>query len=156
MFLRNPKGWHVVAGNHLIPIGGGKDFRMVKADVSATRSVDVKRELARWKAALPSASTPTCRGNSGQEGPSLRPRRIHLHRCHRGRASPGIAVGRLDGATGIIVGTVAVITVAALWWGWLAKSEAWMLRGLLWAAGVWAAVTTILATDVGSSTSTRC
>ena len=62
----------------------------------------------------------------------------------------GIAVGRLlDGATGIIVGTVAVITVAALWWGWLAKSEAWMLRGLLWAAGVWAAVTTILATDVG-------
>ena len=62
----------------------------------------------------------------------------------------GIAVGRLlDGATGIIVGTVAVITVAALWWGWLAKSEAWMLRGLLWAAGVWAAVTTIIATDVG-------
>ena len=62
----------------------------------------------------------------------------------------GIAVGRLlHGATGIIVGTVAVITVAALWWGWLAKSEAWMLRGLLWAAGVWAAITTILATDVG-------
>ena len=62
----------------------------------------------------------------------------------------GIAVGRLlDGATGIIVGTVAVITVAALWWGWLAKSEAWMLRGLLWSAGVWAAITTILATDVG-------
>lgn len=62
----------------------------------------------------------------------------------------GIAVGRLlHGATGIIVGTVAVITVAALWWGWLAKSEAWMLRGLLWSAGVWAAITTILATDVG-------
>ena len=52
----------------------------------------------------------------------------------------GIAVGRLlDGATGIIVGAVAVITVAALWWG----------RGLLWSAGVWAAITTILATDVG-------
>ena len=62
----------------------------------------------------------------------------------------GIGVGRLlDGATGIIVGTVAVITVAALWWGWLASSERWMLRGLLWSAGVWAAVTTILATDVG-------
>lgn len=62
----------------------------------------------------------------------------------------GIAVGRLlDGATGIIVGTVAVITVAALWWGWLAKSEAWMLRGLLWSAGVWAAITTILTADVG-------
>ena len=64
----------------------------------------------------------------------------------------GIAVGRLlHGATGIIVGTVAVITVAALWWGWLAKSEAWMLRGLLWAAGAWAAVTTILAVDVGAT-----
>ena len=62
----------------------------------------------------------------------------------------GIAVGRLlHGATGIIVGTVAVITVAALWWGWLAKSEAWMLRGLLWAAGVWAAITAILTADVG-------
>ena len=62
----------------------------------------------------------------------------------------GIAVGRLlDGATGIIVGAAAVVTVAALWWGWLAKSEAWMLRGLLWSAGVWAAITTILATDVG-------
>lgn len=62
----------------------------------------------------------------------------------------GIAVGRLlDGATGIIVGAAAVVTVLALWWGWLAKSEAWMLRGLLWSAGVWAAITTILATDVG-------
>ena len=62
----------------------------------------------------------------------------------------GIAVGRLlDGATGIIVGAAAVVTVLALWWGWLASSERWMLRGLLWSAGVWAAVTTILATDVG-------
>lgn len=62
----------------------------------------------------------------------------------------GIAVGKLlDGATGIIVGAAAVVTVLALWWGWLASSERWMLRGLLWSAGVWAAVTTILATDVG-------
>ena len=62
----------------------------------------------------------------------------------------GIAVGRLlDGATGIIVGAAAVVTVLALWWGWLASSERWMFRGLLWSAGVWAAVTTILATDVG-------
>ncbi len=62
----------------------------------------------------------------------------------------GIAVGKLlDGPTGIIVGTAAVVTVAALWWGWLAKSEAWMHRGLIWSAGVWAAIATILAIDVG-------
>ncbi len=62
----------------------------------------------------------------------------------------GIAVGKLlDGPTGVIVGSRAVVTVAALWWGWLAKSEAWMHRGLIWSAGVWAAIATILAIDVG-------
>ena len=62
----------------------------------------------------------------------------------------GIAVGKLlDGPTGVIVGAAAVATVAALWWGWLAKSEAWMHRGLIWSAGVWAAIATILAIDVG-------
>ena len=62
----------------------------------------------------------------------------------------GIAVGKLlDGPTGVIVGAAAVAAVAAMWWGWLARSEMWMHRGLLWSAGVWAAVTTILATDVG-------
>ena len=62
----------------------------------------------------------------------------------------GIAVGKLlDGLAGTIVGVAAVVTVAALWWGWLAKSEVWMHRGLLWSAGVWAAIATILAIDVG-------
>ena len=62
----------------------------------------------------------------------------------------GIGVGRLlDGLAGIIVGIAAVVTVLALWCGWLAKSERWLLHGLLWSAGVWAAVTMILALDVG-------
>ena len=62
----------------------------------------------------------------------------------------GIGVGRLlDGPVGIIVGVAAVVTVATLWWGWLAKSETWMHRGLLWSAGIWAAVTAILTIDVG-------
>lgn len=62
----------------------------------------------------------------------------------------GIAVGKLlDGPTGVIVGAAAVITVAALWWGWLARSEMWMHRGLIWSAGVWSAIATILTIDVG-------
>ena len=62
----------------------------------------------------------------------------------------GIAVGKLlDGLAGTIVGVAAVVTVAALWAGWLTRSEVWMHRGLLWSAGVWAAIATILAIDVG-------
>jgi hypothetical protein len=62
----------------------------------------------------------------------------------------GIGVGRLlDGPAGIIVGSAAVVTVVALWWGWIASSDRWMLRGLLWSAGVWAAITAILTADVG-------
>ena len=62
----------------------------------------------------------------------------------------GIAVGKLlDGLAGTIVGVAAVVTVAALWAGWLTRSEVWMHRGLLWSAGVWAAIATILTIDVG-------
>ena len=62
----------------------------------------------------------------------------------------GIAVGKLlDGLAGTIVGAAAVATVAAMWWGWLARSEMWMHRGLIWSAGVWSAIATILAFDVG-------
>ncbi len=31
----------------------------------------------------------------------------------------------------------------------LAKSEAWIHRGLIWSAGVWSAIATLLAIDVG-------
>ncbi len=62
----------------------------------------------------------------------------------------GIAVGRLlDGAAGIIVGLAAAATVATLLAGWVCQRQEWMLHGLLWSTGIWAAVTTILAIDVG-------
>ena len=50
--LRNPKGWHVVMGNHLIRVGGGKDFNMVRSDVDRnTVRIDVSdAQLAQIKA----------------------------------------------------------------------------------------------------------
>ena len=50
--LRNPKGWHVVMGNHLIRVGGGKDFNMVRSDVDRnTVRIDVSdSQLAQIKA----------------------------------------------------------------------------------------------------------
>lgn len=52
--LRNPKGWHVVAGNQLIRVGGGKDFKMVRSDAERNLvRIDVSdAELARWKQAF--------------------------------------------------------------------------------------------------------
>ena len=52
--LRNPKGWHVVAGNQLIRVGGGKDFKMVRSDAERNLvRIDVSdAELARWQAAF--------------------------------------------------------------------------------------------------------
>ena len=50
--LRNPKGWHVVMGNHLIRVGGGNDFNMVRSDVDRnTVRIDVSdAQLAQIKA----------------------------------------------------------------------------------------------------------
>ena len=50
--LRNPKGWHVVMGNHLIRVGGGNDFNMVRSDVERnTVRIDVSdAQLAQIKA----------------------------------------------------------------------------------------------------------
>lgn len=64
----------------------------------------------------------------------------------------GIAVGKLlDGAAGVIVGLAAVATVGVLCAGWAWQRNTWMLHGLLWSTGVWAAVATILAVDVGAT-----
>ena len=52
IILRNPKGWHVVMGNHLIRVGGGNDFNMVRSDVDRnTVRIDVSdAQLAQIKA----------------------------------------------------------------------------------------------------------
>lgn len=59
-----------------------------------------------------------------------------------------VAVGKLlDGVAGDILGWVAALTAAALWVGWVAGSDRIMRAGLLWSAGVWGAVTTVLLVD---------
>jgi hypothetical protein len=52
IILRNPKGWHVVMGDHLIRVGGSQDFNMVRADVERnTVRIDVSdAQLAQIKA----------------------------------------------------------------------------------------------------------
>lgn len=52
--LRNPKGWHVVMGDRLIPVGGSQDFNMVRTDVERnTVRIDVSdQQLASIKAAF--------------------------------------------------------------------------------------------------------
>lgn len=62
----------------------------------------------------------------------------------------GVAVGRLlNDGSGLITGCVGVAATLLLWAGWWAKSDRWMRWGLFWTTGVWAAVATILAYDVG-------
>lgn len=62
-----------------------------------------------------------------------------------------VAVGKLlDGLPGNLIAAMAVATVAALWWGWWARSDRWMTHGLLWSAGVWAAVGTVLTWEGGA------
>ena len=64
------------------------------------------------------------------------------------------AVGPLvDGGPGHLVGAGAALAVGLLWAGWWARSEKMMRAGLLWTTGVWAAVGTILALDIGSQPS---
>lgn len=60
----------------------------------------------------------------------------------------------LDQWPGQIVGVMAVVTVGMLWWGWWARSDRWMAHGLLWSAGVWAGVGTILAWEGSAPVST--
>lgn len=61
-----------------------------------------------------------------------------------------VAVGRLlNDGPGVITGIVGLAASILLWAGWWAKSDRWMRWGLFWTTGVWAAVTTILAFDVG-------
>lgn len=54
IILRNPKGWHVVMGDRLIPVGGSQDFNMVRTDVERnTVRIDVSdQQLASIKAAF--------------------------------------------------------------------------------------------------------
>ena len=64
------------------------------------------------------------------------------------------AVGQLlDEAPGHLVGTAAAAAVALLWAGWWARSDRLMRAGLIWTTGVWAAVGTVLALDIGSQPS---
>lgn len=58
------------------------------------------------------------------------------------------AIGRLmTGIPGDLLALMAAATVGMLWWGWWAVSDVWMARGLLWSAGVWSGVTTLLILD---------
>lgn len=62
-----------------------------------------------------------------------------------------VAVGDLlDGPPGDIIGAAAIATVAALWWGWWARSDRWMIRGLLWSTGVWTGVGVVLSAEGGA------
>ncbi len=64
------------------------------------------------------------------------------------------AVGQLlDGPPGRIVAAAAAAAVALLWAGWWMRSDRLMRAGLIWATGVWAAVGTVLALDIGSQPS---
>ena len=64
------------------------------------------------------------------------------------------AVGELlDGAPGHMVGTAAALSVALLWAGWWARSDRLMRWGLFVTTGVWAAVGTVLALDIGAQPS---
>ena len=64
------------------------------------------------------------------------------------------AVGQLlDQLPGQVVGVGAGLAVGLLWGGWWGRSEKFMRAGLLWTTGVWAAVGTILALDIGSQPS---
>ena len=66
----------------------------------------------------------------------------------------GLAVGELlDATPGHIIAAAAAVSVALLWGGWWGRSEKLMRAGLLWTTGVWAAVGTILALDIGSQPS---
>ena len=67
----------------------------------------------------------------------------------------GSAVGvYLDQWPGHVIGAMGAVTVVMLWWGFWARSDQWMARGLLWSAGVWAGVGTILAWEGGAPVST--
>lgn len=61
------------------------------------------------------------------------------------------AVGRrLDEWPGHLIGVMGIITVVLLWYGWWARSDVWMTRGLLWSTGVWAGVGTVLSIEGGA------
>jgi len=62
-----------------------------------------------------------------------------------------IAVGELlDDWPGHIISIMAIIAVVMLWGGWWGRSDTWMTRGLLWSAGVWAGVGTVLTIETGA------
>lgn len=61
------------------------------------------------------------------------------------------AVGRqLDEWPGHLIGVMGLVTVVMLWYGWWARSDTWMTRGLLWSTGVWAGVGTVLSIEGGA------
>lgn len=62
----------------------------------------------------------------------------------------GVAAGvGLDGNAGKTVGVAALIAVLMLVYGWWARSDKAMIRGLLLSTGVWASTTAFLALDIG-------
>ena len=107
----------------------------------------------------PSERHPSASGFLGRE--RFRPYALAVSHVDRGSSRcaclTGIAVG-LGCSTGLPASSsaAAVVTVGTVVGLGSPNPEAWMLRGLLWSAGVWAAVTTILATDVGIVNGTHC